>query len=212
MTPSTRTRSTARRTRRALSCIVLVAAVLGGGTGAAHAAVTCPHANPVVNENNCAGAGTTAYRLTNYSENLAGYSTKTSFNRGEAVPLKIARSTTGTRVNVAVYRMGYYGGTGGRLIPAAGATNVPVGNSFACNAADAHTGLRDCGNWGVSYTIPGSALPVSGVYVAKLTSADAQALQNWIIFTVRDDQRVTPAKALFVLPVASYQAYNTWGG
>ena len=176
------------------------------------AAVVCPSPNPIVNENNCSGAGTSAWRLSNYSENIGGFSTKTSFAKGEDVPLKIGRNVaTGTRVDITVYRTGFYGNTGGRLITAASATDVVVNNTFACRALDTTTGKLDCGNWNVTYTIPGSALPATGVYVAKLRATDA-ALENWIIFVVRDDNRVPEAKVLVVVPTATWQAYNTWGG
>ena len=44
-----------------LAALVACAAALAAHPPAAMAAVTCPNANPIVNENNCMGAGTTAY-------------------------------------------------------------------------------------------------------------------------------------------------------
>ena len=49
------------------------------------------------------------------------------------------------------------------------------------------TGEVDCGNWSPTYTIPGSAFPASGVYLAKLTASTGE--QTQVIFTVRDDDR-----------------------
>ena len=167
--------------------------------------MTCPNANPVVNENNCMGAGSQGWRLDNESDDIGGYSTKTSFNLGEAVPLKIARNAPimpATRVDISVYRTGYYGGLGGRLIPAAGKTNVTVNNSFACNPLDPNTGKLDCGNWNVTHTIPAAALPATGVYVAKLRATDT-GIENRIVFVVRDDNRATESKIIDVLPTAS---------
>ena len=178
------------------------------------AAVSCPNANPVVNENNCMGAGSQGWRLGNFSENIAGYTTQTSFAKGASVPLKIARNAPilpQTRVDITVYRTGYYGGEGARLIPGAGATNVPVNNNFSCNTPNATTGELSCANWGVTYTIPGSALPASGVYVAKLRTTDTN-VENRVVFVVRDDNRVPESRVLLVLPTATYLAYNTWGG
>ena len=178
------------------------------------AAVSCPNTNPVVNENNCMGAGSQGWRLGNFSEDIAGYTTQTSFAKGASVPLKIARNAPilpQTRVDITVYRTGYYGGEGARLIPGAGATNVPVNNNFTCNTPNATTGELSCANWGVTYTIPGSALPASGVYVAKLRTTDTN-VENRVVFVVRDDNRVPESRALLVLPTATYLAYNTWGG
>ncbi len=177
-------------------------------------AVTCPNGNPIVNENNCMGAGTTAYDMTKYDDNIGGFSVQTSYNLGQSVQLKIGRNLSGlptSKANIDVYRLGDYGGTGARRIAAASATNVTVNNNQTCNAMDPVTGKLDCGNWAVTYTIPGSSLPATGVYEAKLTATD-NGIQNTIIFVVRDDNRSVPSKGLYVVSTASYQAYNTWGG
>jgi PKD repeat protein len=179
--------------------------------GQASAAVTCPNPIPVVNENQCK-TGTSSWELNNSaSPDLGGYTTKTSVDLGESVVLKVGRdgpvSPTKT-VNIAVYRMGYYDGDGGRLVNSA--NNVPINNNFTCKPMDETTGLVDCGNWATTYTIPGSSLPASGVYLVKLTASTGDETQA--VFTVRDDKRNPQSKLLFVLPITSYQAYNTFGG
>jgi PKD repeat protein len=183
-------------------------------TGPARAAaeVSCPNANPIVNENNCMGAGTTGNELSHYSESIAGFSTKTSYNLGESVQLKIgtsAASFPGTKANVAIYRVGYYRGAGARLISAAGSSNVQVNNTEQCNPMNAETGELSCANWNVTYTIPGASLPVSGIYEAVFTDLADGGIQNEVIFTVRNDARASDL--LYVLPTATYAAYNTWG-
>jgi YD repeat-containing protein len=201
------------RSRRLLWVACAVAAfAIPGATRVAGAAATCPNSNPVVQENQCAGAGTTAWRLTNYSENIGGFATQTSFNKGTAVPLKIARNAaaSSTSVNINVYRMGYYGDTGGRLVHTR--NSVVVNNNIACKPMDTVTGKYDCSNWNVTYTIPATALPGSGVYLAKLTTTDSAHLENYIFFVYRDDNRVPESKILYVLPTATYLAYNNWGG
>jgi PKD repeat protein len=185
--------------------------LLGGPARAAAAEVSCPNANPTVNENNCMGAGTEANRLSNYSEELGGFTTQTSYNHGENVQLKIgtsAPSFPATSVNIAVYRIGWYGGTGARLIPAAGASSVKVNNSLTCNPMNKETGELSCSNWNVTYTIPGSSLPMSGIYEATITDLADGGIQNMVIFTVREERA---SEVLFVLPISTYEAYNTWG-
>src|SRR5215212_5659638 len=82
-------------------------------TAGSSAAVTCPSSVPVLNENNCKGAGSSGWQTGNYDDNIAGFATQTSFNRGQNVPLKIARNATpGSKVNIEVFRLGYYGGEG----------------------------------------------------------------------------------------------------
>ncbi len=194
----------------ALAAVCLLAMVAGAASAQA-AEVTCPNANPIVNENNCMGEGTEANRLSNSSEAIGGFTTQTSYKRGENVQLKIgtsAPSFPSTSVNISVYRMGWYGGKGARLIPAAGATNVKVNNSLTCNPMNAETGELSCSNWNVTYTIPGSALPVSGIYEATFTDLADGGIQNEVIFTVREERA---SEMLFVLPASSYEAYNTWG-
>ena len=190
---------------------VYALAMAGGPARALAAEVSCPNANPIVNENNCMGEGTEANRQGNYSESIGGFTTQTSYNRGENVQLKIgtsAASFPSTSVNISVYRIGYYGGKGARLIATAGATKVKVNNSLTCNPMNKETGELSCSNWNVTYTIPGNSLPVSGIYEAVFTDLADGGIQNDAIFTVREERA---SEVLFVLPISSYEAYNTWG-
>ncbi len=205
-------RSACQRLGRALLGLPLVAVLLLGALpSAAVAEIPCPNPIPVVDENNCAGEGSSGWLFQNYEEAIAGYPTQTSFDLGEDVPLKIARNSGAkTEVDVDIYRMGWYGGAGARLVHSA--EDVEVNNDFDCNSPDATTGELSCANWKVTYTIPDQELPASGVYTAKLTTVDGPAIDNQIVFVVRDDEREPESQLLFVLPTASYQAYNTWGG
>jgi PKD repeat protein len=192
----------------------LVALSLWGAPRAVAAEVSCPNANPIVNENNCMGEGTTANEsaLENYSENIGGFTPQSGYELGENVPLKIGTdepSFPGTSVNIAVYRIGYYKGDGARLIPAAGATNVKVNNSFQCNPENTTTGELSCSNWNVTYTIPGSALPISGLYEAVFTDVADGGIENYVVFPVRNTK--VSSEVLYVLPASDYEAYNTWG-
>jgi PKD repeat protein len=175
---------------------------------AASAAVTCPNSNPVVNENNCMGAGTSAWQVQNYSEDIGGFSTQTSYNVGSSVPLKIGTDlTSAQKVNMSVYRIGWYGGTGARLVYSQSA--ISVNNSFTCNPMDPNTGELGCANWAVTTTIPASSMPASGIYEALFTDPGNANIQNYVVFAIRNDAAAAPV--LYVLPSASYEAYNTWG-
>ena len=174
--------------------------------------VSCPNANPIVNENNCMGQGTESNVLSEYSEEIGGFATKSSYSRGEAVQLKIGTSLgafPAQNISVQVFRIGYYGTKGARLLPEASTASVPINNSYQCNPMNATTGELSCSNWQVTYTIPGASLPVSGIYEAVFTDLAAGGIQNYAIFTVREDSR--PSNVLYVLPDATYQAYNNWG-
>ena len=176
----------------------------------AKADVVCPNPVPVVNENQC-HSGTSSWQVDEYSQSLGGFTTKTSFDLGESVTLKIGRDgpVTPTRtVSVSVYRMGYYEGLNGRLVNSA--SNVAINNTFACEPMDPITGKVSCSNWNPTYTIPASAFPASGVYLAKLKASTGDETQ--VVFTVRDDERQPSSDLLYVLPIDSYAAYNIFGG
>ena len=65
----------------------LAAIAIWGPTSALAAEVSCPNANPIVNENNCMGEGTTANQsaIENYSEDLGGFTTQSGYELGENV-------------------------------------------------------------------------------------------------------------------------------
>ncbi|HSZ68835.1 MAG TPA: PKD domain-containing protein [Solirubrobacteraceae bacterium] len=214
--PSCRTAPRAARPFAALLALLgsIALLALAGVASAGAAEVSCPNANPIVNENNCMGEGTTANQaaIENYSENLGGFTPQSGYELGENVPLKIGTdepSFPATNVNIAVYRIGYYKGDGARLIPAAGATNVPVNNSFQCNPENTTTGELSCSNWNVTYTIPGSSLPISGIYEAVFTDVANPEVVNYVVFPVRNGK--VSSEVLYVLPASDYEAYNTWG-
>jgi hypothetical protein len=100
-----------------------------------------------------------------------------------------------------IYRVGWYGGQGGRLVLHAGPLN---GVSQAACPQDPTTGLLAC-RWDPGYvaTVPDSW--TSGVYLSRLTNA--QGYQNYVIFVVRDDR---PAAFLYQQGVTTYQAYNNY--
>jgi hypothetical protein len=113
-------------------------------------------------------------------------------------------SAPGARtVRIGVYRMGWYGGLGGRLMLQSSA--LPVSRQRRC-AHSSRTGLTQC-DWRptLSFVIP-RALP-SGVYVVKLTADDGA--ERDCIFVLRAPRA---APLLVELPTASWEAYNEWGG
>jgi hypothetical protein len=79
---------------------------------------------------------------------------------------------------------------------------------------DSATGLIEC-QWAPSFVlqVPSDASDptnwMSGIYLVKLTTFDTQK-QAYILFVVRDDSR--PSDFLFQNSVATYEAYNSWGG
>ncbi len=165
-------------------------------------------ANYTESEN--AKLGTSDWRITRpgYASGvIEGYASLTSVNRGGRIQFFV--NTSEPSYTMDFFRMGYYGGLGGRrMLP----TITRTGKVQPSCPMDA-LGMVEC-NWTDPYvlTVPGSADPtnwMSGVYVIKLT-ASASGKQQYIIFVVRDDTR--SSDLLMAQTVNTYQAYNIWGG
>ncbi|MGZ3675066.1 MAG: N,N-dimethylformamidase beta subunit family domain-containing protein, partial [Ktedonobacterales bacterium] len=92
-----------------------------------------------------------------------GFSTDISVNVGGTISFKI--KTTSKNYTISIYRIGYYQGTGARLITTIN-PSVPLPQTQPTCKSDAATGLIDCGNWAVSasWAVPSTA--VSGIYYA----------------------------------------------
>ena len=217
-----------RRVRVAAACAVAVA--LGGcsptasPTGLASAsAQPTPSSTPtlssevrtgnpvvqptIVAENLHAGSsgwhmGGSGYQIaTDIGAQIKGYASATSVEAGQSITL-FASVSPAQPLTIDIYRLGWYGGSGGRLM--VGMTWLPGVTQHAC-PINAVTGLRVC-DWlpTIRFTIPTGW--VSGLYLAVLTNA--ARFQNGVPFVVRADASTAPL--LYVQPVATYQAYNTW--
>ena len=133
-----------------------------------------------------------------------GYASATSINHGDSINFYVG--TTFPSYNMEIYRMGWYGGTGSTLVQTI--SNLP-GQNQPIPPADPTTGLLQL-NWSVSYTLQTDTSWVTGVYLAKLIPIGTGGTVSYIPFVIRDDS--STADILYVLPVATYQAYNNWGG
>ncbi len=155
-------------------------------------------------------AGTTAWRLPGPAYAIggvargaiAGYVAEQSIAPGEVQRVYVQAPRART-VTLQVYRMGWYGGRGGRLVLRSAA--LPASSQPPC-AHRLTTGLTEC-RWHatLSFAIP-TAL-ASGVYIVKLhasTGAESDCL-----FVLRPAH---PPPLLVEIPTASYEAYNAWGG
>lgn len=193
-------------TRRELLKGVAAASLTGATASFTSAAESKSPArdNPIVREN--ARPGTTDWQLTfvrsdNFrSEPIEGYCSRTSARPGEAIDLFLSAKPAG-QVHVDLYRMGYYGGKGGRHMARLGPFPVtpqplpPVGPRR----------LREC-QWQRTTTLTIPRDWPSGVYLGKL-SCSAHRYQSYVIFVVRDDRR---ADLLLQTSDTTWQAYNKW--
>jgi hypothetical protein len=132
---------------------------------------------------------------------IEGYCSHTSALAGRDRIQFFVSTNPPSPFTVDLYRMGYYGGAGGRhllrLGPFAGRTqpDPPVGPKR----------VRDC-QWEPCAELSIPADWVSGVYLGKLT-AERGGWQSYVIFIVRDERR---ADFLFQCSDNTWQAYNRW--
>ncbi len=131
---------------------------------------------------------------------IEGYCSHTSARSGERIEFFVSTNPASS-FTVDIYRMGYYGGAGGRHMQSLG----PFQGSVQADPPEGRKRVRDC-QWDscASLKIPGDW--PSGVYLGKLTAA-VEGLQSYIIFIVRDDRR---ADFVFQCSDNTWQAYNRW--
>jgi hypothetical protein len=162
----------------------------------------------IVRENALPGHGPEEWDIGGASSStIEGFATSISVNRGETIVFKVR--TDSTRYRIDIYRLGYYGGKGGRRI-----ATVPIDLAGAQDQPepllDRATGLVDAGNWQPSAAWRVSDDAVSGVYLAKLVREDGRPGESHIPFVVRDDEGASAI--LFQTADTTWHAYNGWGG
>jgi hypothetical protein len=137
------------------------------------------------------------------SAQIEAYAGAQSVAPGEALALYV-RSPQ--RYRIDVYRIGWYGGSGGSLVaclPACTATADPQAQPDA--SLDQQTGEYRA-PWRQTDSIPVGADWPSGYYQADVVGEDGKAFP--VPFVVRG----TNAPLLVVAPVNTWEAYNEWGG
>lgn len=184
-----------------------LAAALAGSTTPTGRAAAPAHSGRIKEEN--ARAGTTDWLLSNTRVDpeakyrcpwIEGYASRTSVGAGESIELKISTSPP-AKFAIDLYRLGYYGGKGGRFIERFG----PLDGQPQPDPPIGEIRLRECA-WeaAIKLTIPADWL--SGVYLAKLTEA-REGLQSYIIFIVSDQRQ---CDFLFQCSDTTWAAYNRW--
>jgi hypothetical protein len=143
--------------------------------------------NEIVAENQKPGNPESEWGLASGpSSNIEGYATSISVNIGQEVDFKI--NTDSTHYRIDIYRLGYYGGDGARLVTSIDhQANLPTVQPAPI--VDLSTGLVDAGNWSVTDVWQPPADAISGVYIAKLVREDGVGGENQIPFIIRDDRR-----------------------
>jgi len=169
-------------------------------------------ANPIQEENRQPGEADwqlTRVRLDNRdgfrSPWIEGYCSKQSVKAGDDIDI-MASTDPPAKFSVEIFRTGYYGGKGARLMKKIG----PFQGKAQPVPKPGPKNIHEC-QWEPTTRL---AIPkdwVSGVYLGRLTTqpdaADKPYWQSYVIFIVRDDR---PADILFQCSDNTWQAYNRW--
>jgi len=134
------------------------------------------------------------------SPRIEGYCSRTSLRAGESLRVMVSTNPA-SAFTLDVYRLGYYGGKGGRRVLRLG----PLAGKVQPDPEVGVERLREC-RWEPSTEITIPADWPSGVYVGKLT-AEQGGFQSYVIFIVRDDR---PCDFLFQCADSTWAAYNRW--
>lgn len=184
-----------------------IAVISGAMPAGASASFEAVRSDAVIEENRL--DGTLDWQLKNVrieaatryrSPAVEGYCSHTSVRPGELLKIMVSTNPA-SEFSIDIFRLGYYGGKGGRLVQ-------ELGNFRGQVQKDPEIGpdrLREC-QWepAVEFRIPENWL--SGVYVGKLT-ASRDGFQSYVIFIVRDDRK---CDFLFQCADSTWLAYNRW--
>jgi hypothetical protein len=148
--------------------------------------------------------GTTDWQITNPqgAGGIEGYASAVQATAGQEVLLFV--STAAPSYVVQAFRMGYYGGTGARLVWQS--PTEPGGVQPACPVTSG-TNMVECG-WSASLRVRISSAFVQGDYLFKLTGSGDQ--QSYVPLTVWDPR--SHATYLVQNSVLTWQAWNPYGG
>jgi hypothetical protein len=160
-------------------------------------------ANWVIQENQ--QPGTTAWQITNPPANgfIEAFADQTYATTGQPVNLYVSTSARGFQVEA--FRIGYYGGTGGRLVWASPSFQGSVQPQCEFTGG---VNMVDCDNWTMSMTVQVTQDWIPGDYLLKLTGSDNE--QSYVPLTVWNPD--SNAAYLVKNDVFTWQAWNPYGG
>ena len=208
------------KTRAALTspCVLVFTAAAWIGLGATAAA----QSNPIQTEN--ARPGSTDWLLTKVVRHddeiyelgwhrrrgIEAYASQTSVKAGDTLNVHVS-TYPANKYSVSIYRMGYYGGAGARLMRTIG----PLQGTVEPTPPDGHRKLIECA-WRVGFSLEIPSDWLSGVYLGKLATIPSSsgqyldlemASESYVIFIVRDDRQ---ADLLFQASDLTWLSYNRW--
>jgi hypothetical protein len=186
-----------------LGALLIVAAL--PGAAAADTGPCGAGSNAIVCENSQPGTPLSDWYSPGSWGDIEAFPRTTSVAVGGTINFSVSSPVSFT---VAIYRLGWYGGDGARLMPTSPTATYPAITQPDCDTS-ASTGEVDCGNWSVtdSWTVPSTA--VSGVYLAEFDQSDGHGLMPYP-FVVTNPS--STSNIVVQTSDQTWQAYNMWGG
>lgn len=113
---------------------------------------------------------------------MEGYCSRTSIRAGDRLAVYVSTDPP-AEYTVDIYRMGYYGGTGGRLMRSLG----PFQGAAQPTPDDGPHNVRES-QWKEGFGLQIPRDWVSGVYLGKLTTRQTGG-ESYMVFIVREDRK-----------------------
>ncbi len=155
----------------------------------------------IVQENQLRGSPSTEWDINGPGDpTIQGFGHDISINRGETIFFKIKTDSTDYRIDI--YRLGYYGGMGARLVDTIN-PSVKLPQSQPEGIRDPATHLYDCGNWAVSASWQSPSDAASGVYFARLVRQDSNP-GSWRADNGGHEPTVAPAPSAHAYGALGY--------
>ncbi|HEX7949047.1 MAG TPA: N,N-dimethylformamidase beta subunit family domain-containing protein [Candidatus Limnocylindrales bacterium] len=170
------------------------------GTRSGPTGNTAPHANLVRQEN--AVRGTDRWLIGGLPATIQGYLDRASVAPGDQLALRVDAQT---QFDVEWYRLGWYGGSGGRQVRVDSTLPASPGSA---PLLDPTTGRSEA-PWQPSLALEVPRDWPPGMYTAVLRPRSGNP--GYVPFIVRRPPGDS-APVLFVSAALTWQAYNTWGG
>jgi len=194
--------------------VILLKTSLSLLTVIAMASLSAAERDPQLIERENAKPGATDWQLTRVrldstmgfrSPWIEGYCSKQSVKPGEALDIMVSTDPP-QKFHIEIFRMGYYGGRGARLMTTLG----PFQGEVQPTPPIGEKNIREC-LWKATARLEIPADWPSGVYLGRMSllppDENTGPWQSYVIFIVRDQR---PADILFQCSDNTWQAYNRW--
>ena len=122
---------------------------------------------------------------------------------GDQIGLHISGNARPVRIKI--YRLGYYGGAGARLVTSTNIAAVKAGSPPSITKAPTSTVST---NWPITWVLKINKATIPGQYLLRLDDGGTDS--SLVPLTIEDPQ--IKSSITFVSSVLTWQAYNQWGG